>query len=48
MKTFRILTQESSGIPPVSVWSTVEAKNLAWAKKLPGRIVVAAYEIVTP
>ena len=45
MKTFRILTQESSGIPPVSRWSTVEAIDLKSVRKLPGRIVVDAYEI---
>ncbi len=45
MKSFRILTQESSGIPPVSRWSTVEAIDLKSVRKLPGRIVVDAYEI---
>ena len=45
MKTFRVLTQESSGIPPVSRWSTIEALNLKSVKKLPGKIVVDAYEI---
>ena len=45
MKQFRVLTQESWGPPPVSKWRSVEAKSIAAAKRLPGVIVIAAYEV---
>jgi hypothetical protein len=48
MKLFRVLTQEEWGPPPVSRWTTVQAENLARVKKLPGKIVIDAYEIEAP
>ena len=45
MRVFRVLTQEGWGPPPTSRWSTIQARDLAGARKLAGKIVIDAYEI---